>query len=140
MNMKNGKGKKTRAVERKVKRAERIKGAEVAVHVTFRHMDATDALRQYAEKKFAHLSRILKQPAQAHLILEVDKYRQCGEVTFKSGRIAATAKEENTDLYAVIDLLTDKVGHQLKKHVEKVKSKKMRSPSTSEALVAAEES
>lgn len=140
MSMKNGKGKKTRAVARRVKRAERIKGAEVAVHVTFRHIDATDALRQYAEKKFAHLSRILKQPAEAHLILEVDKYRQSGEVTFKSGRIAATAAEENTDLYAVIDLLTDKVGHQLKKHVEKAKSKKMRSPSTPQALIAAEES
>ena len=140
MSMKNGKGKKSRAVERKAKRQQRIKGAEVAVHVTFRHMDATDALRRYAEKKFSHLGRILKQPAEAHLILEVDKYRQCGEVTFKSGRITATAAEENTDLYAVIDLLTDKVSRQLKKHVEKVTGKKMRSPSTPEVLIAAEES
>ena len=140
MSMKNGKGKKSRAVARKVKRSERIKGAEVAVNVTFRHLEPTAALRQYAEKKFAHLSRILKQPAEAHLILEVDKYRQCGEVIFKSGRLTATAAEENTDLYAVIDLLTDKIGHQLKKHVEKVKSKKMRAPSTPEALIAAEES
>ena len=140
MSMKNGKGKKTRAIARKAKRQQRLKGSEVAVHVTFRHMEPTDALRQYAEKKFAHLGRVLKRPAEAHLILEVDKYRQCGEVTFKSGRIAATAAEENTDLYAVIDLLTDKVGHQLKKHVEKAKSKKMRSPSTPEVLAAAEES
>jgi ribosomal subunit interface protein len=140
MSMKNGKGKKSRAIERKAKRQHRLKASEVAVNVTFRHMDATDALRQYAEKKFAHLGRILKQPAEAHLILEVDKYRQCGEVTFKSGRIAATATEENSDLYAVIDLLTDKIGHQLKKHVEKVKSKKMRSLSTPEVLAATEES
>jgi ribosomal subunit interface protein len=140
MSMKNGKGgKKSRAIARKAKRQHRLKGSEIAVNVTFRHMEGTDALRQYAEKKFAHLGRILKQPAEAHLILEVDKYRQCGEVTFKSGRIAATATEENTDLYAVIDLLTDKIGHQLKKHVEKVKSKKMRSPSTPEVLAAAEE-
>ncbi len=140
MSMKNGKGKKNRAIVRKTKRQQRIKGSEIAVNVTFRHMEPTDALRQYAEKKFAHLGRVLKRPAEAHLILEVDKYRQCGEVTFKSGRIFATAAEENTDLYAVIDLLTDKVGHQLKKHVEKVKSKKMRSPSTPEVLAAAEES
>jgi ribosomal subunit interface protein len=140
MSMNNGKGKKSRALVRKAKRAQRLGVSEVAVTVTFRHMEATDALRLYAEKKFAHLGRILKRPAQAHLILEVDKYRQCGEVTFKSGRIAATAAEENTDLYAVIDLLTDKVGRQLKKHVEKVKSKKMRSPSTPEVLAATEES
>ena len=140
MSIKNGKGKKSRAIVRKARRQQRIKLAEVAVNVTFRHMEPTDALRQYAEKKFAHLGRILKRPAEAHLILQIDKYRQCGEVTFKTGRIAATAAEENTDLYAVIDLLTDKVGHQLKKHVEKVTSKKMRSPSTPEVLAATEES
>ncbi len=139
MSMNNGKGKKSRAIGRKAKRAQRLAVVNVAVNVTFRHMEATDALRQYAEKKFAHLGRVLKQPAEAHLILEVDKYRQCGEVTFKCGRITATAAEENKDLYAVIDLLTDKVDHQLKKHVEKVKSKKMRSLSTPEVLAAAEE-
>jgi putative sigma-54 modulation protein len=140
MSMKNAKGKKSRAIERKAKRQQRVKGSEITVNVTFRHMEPTDALRQYAEKKFAHLGRVLKQPAEAHLILEVDKYRQCGEVIFKSGRITATAAEEDTDLYAVIDLLTDKVARQLKKHVEKVKGKKMRSPSTPEVLAATEES
>ena len=80
----------------------------------------------------------LKRPGEVHLILEVDKYRQCGEAIFKAGRISATAAEENTDLYAVIDLLTDKIVSQLKKHVEKVKGKKMRSPSTPEVLAAVE--
>jgi ribosomal subunit interface protein len=140
MSMKNAKGKKSRAIERKAKRQQRVKGSEITVNVTFRHMEPTDALRQYAGKKFAHLGRVLKQPAEAHLILEVDKYRQCGEVIFKSGRITATAAEEDTDLYAVIDLLTDKIARQLKKHVEKVKGKKMRSPSTPEVLAATEES
>jgi putative sigma-54 modulation protein len=139
MSMTNGKGKKSRAVVRKAKRQHRLAASEVAVNVTFRHMEATDALRSYADKKFAHLGRILKRPAEAHLILEVDKYRQCGEVTFKCGRLAATAAEENTDLYAVIDLLADKIGRQLKRHVEKVSGKKMRSPSTPEVLAATEE-
>jgi len=139
MSITTGKGKKSRAIGRKAKRQQRLKGAEVAVHVTFRHMEPTDALRQYAEKKFAHLGRVLKRPGEVHLILEVDKYRQCGEAIFKAGKIAATAAEENTDLYAVIDLLTDKIVGQLKKHVEKVKGKKMRAPSTPEVLAAAEE-
>ena len=139
MSMTNGKGKKSRAIARKAKRQQRLKGAEVAVRVTFRHMEPTDALRLYAEKKFGHLGRILKRTGELHLILEVDKYRQCGEAIFKSGRISATAKEETTDLYAVIDLLTDKIGSQLKKHAEKVKGKQMRSPSTPEVLAETEE-
>ena len=47
-----------------------------------------------------------------------------------------TAQEETKDLYSVIDLLADKVGRQLKKHLEKFKGKKIRSPSTGEVLSA----
>ncbi len=133
------KGKRTRAIERKAKRAVRLATPELKVNVTFRHLEPTDALRDYAQKKFGHIARMLKRPCEAHLILEVDKYRQSGEVTFKSGRLAATAAEEHTDLYAVIDLLTDKVGRQLKRHAAKIKDKKVRSPSTPEVLSAAEE-
>jgi len=139
MSMKTGKGKKSRAIARSAKREQRIAASAVTVNVTFRHVEPTEAIRQYAERKLGHVGRVLKRPSEAHLILSVDKYRQCGEVTFKSGHLTATASEENSDLYAVIDLLVDKVGRQLKKHVGKVKSKKMRAPSTPEVLAAAEQ-
>ncbi len=138
MGNKAGKGKRSRAAERQERRAARKRAAELRVNVTFRHVEPTDALRQYAERKLAHVARALKRPCEAHLILSVDKYRQCGEVVFKSGRLAATAAEENTDLYAVIDLLADKVARQLKKHVEKITGKRTRAPSTPEVLTAAE--
>jgi len=133
-------GKRGRATVRKVRRAERIANAPVTeVTVTFRHVEPTDAIRLYAEKKFAHLGKLIKRTCQAHLILTVDKYRQHGEVTVKSGRLSVVAQEETKDLYSVIDLLTDKVGRQLKKHLEKFKAKKVRSLSTGEVLSASEE-
>ncbi len=110
------------------------------VTVTFRHVEPTDAIRLYAERKLAHVGKLLKRSCDAHLILSVDKYRQHGEVTVKSGRLSVTAQEETKDLYSVIDLLADKVGHQLKKHLEKFKAKKVRSLSTGEVLSASEES
>ena len=139
MSMKTGANKKSRAAARKAKRQVRTAASAVTVTVTFRHMEPTDALKEYAERKLGHLGRILKRPAEAHLILTIDKYRQCGEVIFKSGRLTATAKEENTDLYAVIDLLADKIARQLKRHVEKIKDRKLRAPSTPEVLAAVEE-
>jgi putative sigma-54 modulation protein len=133
-------GKRGRATVRKVRRAERIANAPVTeVTVTFRHVDPTDAIRLYAERKFAHVGKLIKRTCQAHLILTVDKYRQHGEVTVKSGRLSVTAQEETKDLYSVIDLLEDKVGRQLKKHLEKFKAKKVRSPSTGQVLSASEE-
>lgn len=133
-----GKGKRSRALGRKAKRVALLTAPELKVDVTFRHVDPTDALRQYAERKFAHVAKVLRRPSEAHLILSVDKYRHCGEVTFKSGRLAATAAEEDRDLYAVIDLLADKIGRQLKKHAEKRTAKKNRALSAPEILGAKE--
>ena len=133
-------GKRGRATTRKVRRAERIANPPMTeVTVTFRHVEPTDAIRLYAERKFAHLGKLIKRTCQAHLILTVDKYRQHGEVTVKSGRLSVSAQEETKDLYSVIDLLADKVGRQLKKHLEKYAAKKVRSPSTGEVLSANEE-
>jgi putative sigma-54 modulation protein len=133
-------GKRGRAQARKVRRAARIADAPATqVTVTFRHVEPTDALRLYAERKLAHVGKLIKRPCQAHLILTVDKYRQHGEVTVKSGRLSVSAQEETKDLYSVIDLLADKVGRQLKNHLEKFKAKKVRSLSTGEVLSASEE-
>ena len=133
-------GKRGRAATRKVRRAARLADAPATeVSVTFRHVEPTDAIRLYAERKFAHVGKLLKRTCQAHLILTVDKYRQHGEVTVKSGRLSVSAQEETKDLYSVIDLLADKVGRQLKKHLEKFKAKKIRSLSTGEVLSASEE-
>lgn len=113
--------------------------APTEVSVTFRHVEPTTAIQQYAERKLGHISKFLKRATQAHLILEVDKYRQHGEVTVKSGRLAVAAQAETKDLYSVIDLLVDKVERQLKKTIDKVQAKKTRAPSTGEVLAAAEE-
>ena len=135
------KGKRGRAATRKVRRAARIAGVALTnVTVTFRHLEPTEAIRLYVERKFAHVGKMIKRPCDAHLILTVDKYRHRGEVTVKSGRLSVTAQEETKDLYSVIDLLADNVGQQLKRHLEKIKAKKVRSPSTGQVLSASEES
>ena len=111
----------------------------VVVMVTFRHVAPTDAIRTYAERKFAHVAKFLKRTCEVHLILTVDKYRQQGEVTVKSGRLLVTALEETHDLYSVIDSLADKVGRQLKSQLGKSKAKRLRAPSTGKVLTVAED-
>ncbi|MGH7843408.1 MAG: ribosome hibernation-promoting factor, HPF/YfiA family [Candidatus Binataceae bacterium] len=132
-------GKRQRAATRKARRVGRLASSTIAVAVTFRHLEASEAIRRYAERKFAHVAKYLRRPCQIHLILTVDKYRQFGEVTLKSGRLAVTAQEQTKDLYSVIDLLTDKIGSQLKSHVGKSKSRKTRALSTGEVMTEAEE-
>lgn len=119
--------------------ARKVQTPPVVVTVTFRHVEPSAAIRTYAERKFSHLAKFLKRACVAHLILTIDKYRQRGEVTIKSGHLAVTAQEETRDLYSVIDLLADKVGRQLKSQLGKAKGKKLRALSTGEVLSAAEE-
>ncbi len=120
-------------------RAQRRPRAETMVTVTFRHIAPTAAITQYAERKLGRIAKFLRRPAQAHLILGVDKYRQCGEVTVKSGRLMISAQEIDKDLYAVIDLLTAKVRTQIKRHMEKLEARKVRAPSAVELLSEPEE-
>lgn len=139
MKGKASEGKKSRALARKVRRVARKAGALPAdVTVTFRHVEPSPAIRSYAERKFSHIARFLRRACSAHLILAVDKFRQCGEVTVKSGRLTVTAQEETRDLYSVIDLLADKVGRQLKSHLGKSNAKKVRAPSAGKILSAAQ--
>ena len=140
MRGKPSEGKRRRAKVRKARRASLKALVPVAtVTVTFRHVEPTEAIRSYAERKLSHLAKYLKRACEVHLILTVDKYRQHGEVTVKSGHLAVAAQEETKDLYSVIDLLADKVDRQLKSHLGKTKAKKVRAPSTGEVLSAAEE-
>ena len=125
----NSQSQKPRAVRKPV---------TTTITVTFRHVASSDALRRYAERKFSHLGKFLKRACEAHLILSVDKYRQRGEVTIKSGRLTATAEQEAKDLYSAIDLLEDKVVRQLTRHVEKLAARRVRSLSTGELMSEAE--
>lgn len=131
-------GKRTRKVARQARRQKRVAAPEAAVNVTFRHVEPTAAIRQYAERKLSHLSKFLRRACEVHLILSVDKYRQSGEVTFKSGDFVVVAEEQTKDLYSVIDLLADKVAGQLKKHREKTAAKRVRAQSAGEVLSAEE--
>jgi putative sigma-54 modulation protein len=128
-------GKRSRAIVRKTRRSSikaRVPAPEVVV--TFRHIEPTEAIRAYAVRKFSHPAKFLKRPCQVHLILTVDKYRHRGEVTVKSGYLAAAAQEETKDLFSVIDLLADKVERQLKTHRGKTTGKKLRAPSAGELM------
>lgn len=133
-------GKRSRELARRSRSATRKSRTHaVTVSVTFRHVQPTEALRLYAERKISQVAKHLKRACDAHLILTVDKYRQRGEVKVKSGHLTVAAQVETKDLYSVIDLLADKVGRQLKSHMGKVKAKKVRAPSAGEVLSAAQE-
>lgn len=106
------------------------------INVTFRHMEATDALREHAEKRVRRLAKYVHRPIDAHVILSVVKRRHIAEVILKADRTTMTAKEETGDLYSAIDLAGDKLEHRARKHTEKISNHKL-SPRSRRAQIAA---
>ena len=107
------------------------------VLVTFRHMEATEALRQYAEHKVARVHKLMRRPIEAHVVLSVSKRRHIAEITLGGEHLHVNATEETGDLYSAIDLAMDKIERQIQKHVTKRKAHKHPVPAAAPAAAAA---
>lgn len=95
------------------------------VLVTFRHIEATDALRRYAEGKVDKTARkFLHRPIEAHVVLSVIKHRHIAEITLNADHLTLNATEETGDLYSAIDLAMGKIERQIHKRVTKRQSRK----------------
>lgn len=87
------------------------------VTVTGRHLAITAAINDYAEKKIEGIHLDYPKIIEAHVILEVDKYRHRAEIVLVcANHITIEASEESTDLYASMDQVTDKITRQMRKY------------------------
>ena len=93
------------------------KNAHPPVKVTGRHLQITEAISDYVTRKIESLHLDYPKIIEAHVILEVEKYRHSAEVVLIcSNHITIEACEETTDMYAAIDAVTDKVARQMRKY------------------------
>lgn len=94
------------------------------ISVTFRHLDATVSLREYAIEKVSRANKYFDDPTEINVVLSSEKHRYAAEITLKANRITVNAKEETGDMYSAIDLAVDKVDRQMKKHKDKLRRHK----------------
>lgn len=91
------------------------------LQLTGRHVEITDAIRQFVDTKFSKLERHFDHITGAHVILSVDSHKQQAEATLNIAGNDIFAKSEDENMYAAIDALIDKLDRQLIKHKEKLK-------------------
>ncbi|SLM27429.1 SmpA (fragment) [Desulfamplus magnetovallimortis] len=89
--------------------------------VTFKKIDPSDALKSYVQKKLDRFDKMLETPAEANVVLSVEKIRHIAEITLNCDKVSIHAREESENMYASIDTLMDKVRVQIKKNKEKMK-------------------
>lgn len=89
------------------------------MNISGHHVDITDPLRDYVTEKMSRLERHFDKITNVQVILEVEKLRQKAEAILHVAGGEVVANAEHTDMYAAIDMLTDKLDRQLIKHKEK---------------------
>ena len=88
-------------------------------------MVVTEAIRDYAEEKLGKLEKYFKDDdITANVLTRVRGNSQIVEVTIPTSKFVLRSEEENEDLYAAIDLVSDKLERQIRKNKTKIRSKK----------------
>ena len=96
------------------------------INVRGENIEVTGAIREYVEKRLAKLEKFFDNTADstAHVNLKVysDKTAKV-EVTIPLPYLVLRAEETSPDMYASIDLVTDKLERQIRKYKTKVNRK-----------------
>ncbi|MDR7078815.1 ribosomal subunit interface protein [Neobacillus niacini] len=90
------------------------------------NIEVTPAIRDYVEKKISKLERYFTEAPEAkvhvNLRFNQDKTSKV-EVTIPLPNLVLRAEETHVDMYAGIDLISDKLERQIRKHKTKVNRK-----------------
>ena len=102
------------------------------ISFAFKNFEASDHLKKYARRRMEKLGRFFGKSAglEVTVVLTVDKFRHRCEVTVVGEGLHINATEQTTDMYAAIDLVTDKVEAQIKRQVSRVKTQRRQARST----------
>ena len=85
-------------------------------------IEVTPALREYVDSRFERLGRHFEHPCQIRVQLGLEKPKHKAEATVSLSGRTLHADAVASDMYAAIDLLTDKLDRLLIKHKEKLSS------------------
>jgi len=93
--------------------------------VTFRHMEASEPLKEYAVEKLQKIRKYLPDPIQAHVVLSTEKHLHHADVniTLHNG-IALKGSETTEDMYSSVDLVIAKLERQVRKYKERIRTHK----------------
>ena len=91
-----------------------------------KNVDVTPAIKSYIEEKIGRLDKYLESPSDvsASIVVKVRGKEQIIEVTIPVNKIILHGEESHDDLYAAIDLVSDKIERQIRKNKTKLKKRK----------------
>ena len=87
-----------------------------------KNIEVTDPIRGYIESKIGRIEKYFKDTdLEAVVNLRVRGKEQIVEVTIPASKMVLRAEEKNNDLYAAVDLVSDKLERQIRKNKTKAR-------------------
>ena len=105
------------------------------IAITFRQMEATEAMRAYATEKIAKVQKFLRQPMKGHVTLSLEKRLHTAEVDIHAGSEHYHAAEKSEDMYASIDKVIDKLERQIREQHGVASARKKGAERASDRLI-----
>jgi len=100
-------------------------------------MTITPALKEYVENKVGRLDKfdLLSDADDCRVTLRVTKKKHTVEVTIPTGNTMFRAEESSEDMYASVDLVTDKLNRMIRKYKDRLESRNRKA--TAQSFVSA---
>ena len=94
--------------------------------ISGKHLKITDAIKNYTEEKINKISKYTDAITEVDVVLSVEDTKSSGQIHKADGLVYASGTKikvetENTDLYAAIDELSERLERQVRKYKEKQK-------------------
>ncbi|MFH1847531.1 MAG: ribosome-associated translation inhibitor RaiA [Candidatus Omnitrophota bacterium] len=96
------------------------------IKITGRNLDLDDSLKHYVTKKVRKLERIYKRIYKCDVVLGEEKNIKTAEIIVSLKRNKLVAKENALDIYASIDIVSDKIKKRLRRLNDRINSQKRR--------------
>ena len=90
------------------------------INLSGHHVEITPSLREYLTEKLARIERHFEHATDINCILTVEKLEHKAEATINVSGNTLHAHSVESDMYAAIDSLIDKLDRQVRKHKEKI--------------------
>lgn len=95
------------------------------IEFTFKNFEPSEHLKKYARRRFEKIGRFIgKSPALSmQVLLSVDKFHHKAEVSLTGEGLNINATEQSKDMYATIDMISDKLSSQVRRSADKLHSR-----------------
>ncbi len=96
------------------------------IHLTSRHLEITDDIRTYIEKRAKKIEAIFNPVIDFQVVMEVEKNRYRTEITLATRKATFHAQGETHDVFSSLDDVIDKIEAQIRRHKERIKDRRHR--------------